>query len=45
MHNHLVSRHKPVVVRLEYTPKGDVEETILVAGKVYKPSYTKCSTY
>eukprot|EP00026_Physarum_polycephalum_P003648 Phypoly_transcript_03661.p1 GENE.Phypoly_transcript_03661~~Phypoly_transcript_03661.p1 ORF type:complete len:548 (+),score=101.48 Phypoly_transcript_03661:27-1646(+) len=28
-----VARHKPVVVRLEYNPTGDVEETVLIAGK------------
>jgi len=28
-----VERHRPCVVRLEYTPKGKIEETLLFAGK------------
>lgn len=28
-----VERHRPCVVRLEYTPKGKVEQTLLFAGK------------
>jgi leucyl aminopeptidase len=28
-----VARHRPCVVRLEYTPKGKIERTLLLAGK------------
>lgn len=28
-----VARHRPAVVRLEYTPKGKIERTVLLAGK------------
>src|SRR5262249_41970561 len=29
----VVERHKPVVVRLEYTPAGPVKKTVFLAGK------------
>ena len=28
-----VERHKPAVIRLEYCPEGDIEQTLLFAGK------------
>eukprot|EP01111_Echinosteliopsis_oligospora_P016441 TRINITY_DN6839_c0_g2_i1.p1 TRINITY_DN6839_c0_g2~~TRINITY_DN6839_c0_g2_i1.p1 ORF type:complete len:541 (-),score=195.64 TRINITY_DN6839_c0_g2_i1:80-1702(-) len=28
-----VQRHRPCIVHLEYTPDGDVEETLLISGK------------